>query len=250
MIMPFDFSAARCECSSIPHQIYFQCLYRSEIILPKNLLYPEGVISSLIMPPVLILRWIAFFWGRGVMSVNSLYKPVTLICLLAVLLSSCEKITTGEPGRGDMFPRSALSELMSDAVNQPKLEGKTLVVNFWATWCPPCRKEMPELQRLSDAMDKNRFMVIGVSVDEDKNLMREFLLQQKILFVNYHDVEQHLARDLLKVRAYPETFIISPQGIIIRRIVGAQSWNSKAVHSLLESVHKGEGLEKSGGLSG
>jgi thiol-disulfide isomerase/thioredoxin len=139
---------------------------------------------------------------------------------------------------------------MSDSDNSPDLEGKTLVVNFWATWCLPCRKEMPDLQRLSDTMDEHRFKVIGVSVDEDKNLMREFLLQQKIRFDNYHDVDRHLARDLLKVRAYPETFIISPQGIIIRRIVGAQSWNTKAVYSLLESVHKGEGLVKSGWLSG
>jgi len=117
---------------------------------------------------------------------------------------------------------------------------KTLVVNFWASWCPPCRKEMPALQGLDDAMDRQHFRVIGVSVDEDKNLMREFLIQHQIHFDNFHDADRHLAFELLGIRNYPETFIISPEGLIVMRIVGEQLWNSEMVHNLLQSIHKGE----------
>jgi len=177
------------------------------------------------------------------MLIHSSIRPLSLICIATVLmLSSCEKTTRAGLKQGDMFPRSALSELITDNDSATNINARTLVVNFWASWCSPCRKEMPELQRLSDTMDKQRFRVIGVSVDEDKYLMREFLLQQKIRFDNYQDINQHLARDILNIRAFPETYIISPRGIIIRRVVGEQLWNSKEVHSLLESIDKAENL--------
>lgn len=169
------------------------------------------------------------------------HRLARLVCALTiVLLSACDERGNGKLGVGDLFPLDSLAELALQSDRNLDLKAKTLVVNFWATWCTPCRKEMPELQRLSDSMDKSRFSVIGVSVDEDKNLVREFLLQQEIHFANYLDTEQRLAKDLLDIRAFPETFIISPGGIIIRRIVGEQLWDSKAVHVLLESIHHGK----------
>ena len=153
-------------------------------------------------------------------------------------LSSCEQVKSSKLKRGDLFPLAALSGLITDRNSARNLKDKTLIVNFWATWCTPCRREMPALQRLSETIDKDRFLVIGVSVDEDKYLMQEFLLQQKIHFGNYQDVGQHLTREVLGISSFPETIIISPQGIIIKRITGEQSWNSKAFQLLLESTYK------------
>jgi len=164
--------------------------------------------------------------------------PFVVVLLGLFLLSACEKNSNLAFKQGDTFPLSALLKLTA---NTPvNLSGKTLLINFWATWCSPCRREMPELQQLSNHLDKDRFVVIGVSVDEDKNLMGEFLLQQKIKFTNVQDIDQQLSQKLLGINTYPETFIVSPQGIIERRITGEQSWNSETIHLLLESIHHGE----------
>lgn len=177
---------------------------------------------------------------------NNIYSPCIAL-LVVFFLSACEKNTVDELKQGDVFPLSALVKLATNTSKPPSFTAKTLVINIWASWCTPCRKEMPELQRLSDALDKDKFIVIGVSVDDDKNLMQEFLLQHHISFVNYHDADQYLSRDMLAVSIYPETFIISPQGIIIRRIVGEQPWNSKAMHSMLESIHEGKDSKETAG---
>lgn len=165
-----------------------------------------------------------------------------LLCsvLLILILSACDRSKQQSHAAGDRFPLTDLSRLLSVADSRHDFSGKTLVINFWATWCAPCREEMATLQQLSDGIDKKHFLVLGVSVDEDSNLMREFLYQHNIKFANYLDKDKSLAQNILGIRAYPETFIVSPQGVIVHRIAGQQDWNSPSIHSLLQSIHGGE----------
>ena len=128
---------------------------------------------------------------------------------------------------------AVLNQAMSLDGTRPDLADKTLLVNFWATWCAPCRREMPDLQRLSDALDRSRFAVIGVSVDADTNLAREFLLRHQIRFANLQDVNQEISSRLLGIKAFPETFIVAPDGVIIKRITGEQIWNEQVFTKLL-----------------
>lgn len=166
---------------------------------------------------------------------------VRLILLIPfAICTSCDKEQVGQLEEGQAFPIAALSVLKTIDGQQFSYKNKTLVINFWATWCPPCRKEMPDLQQLSNTMDMNQFAIIGISVDSDINLIKEFLLQNEIKFSNYQDDDQKLSRDSLGIRAYPETFIISPKGITIKRILGEQRWNSKAMREWLHAIHKGE----------
>ncbi len=104
-------------------------------------------------------------------------------------------------------------------------QGRTLIINFWATWCLPCREEMPDLQRLSELLDAKRFAVIGVAVDKDLNLVREFLLKYQIGFDQFVDPDMRLAGDTLQVEFFPETLVVGPSGKIQKRIVGARAWS-------------------------
>ena len=124
---------------------------------------------------------------------------------------------------GSRFPLDALMQTTDLGTSRTALEGRTLVINFWATWCAPCREEMPMLQQLSDRLDPNRFAVIGVSVDDDANLVREFLLRHDIRFHSFQDRGMRLARETLGIVAYPQTFIVTPRGLISDRIDGAIS---------------------------
>ena len=149
------------------------------------------------------------------------YRPLARmlgIALLAQGLAACESADRSSPGPGDPFPLTALRQAAPIEGDEFGLRGKTLLINFWATWCAPCREEMPALQALSDALDPSQFAVIGISIDEDANLVREFMLQYDIRFANFHDADQRIAAELLAIETYPETFIVSPAGIITRRI--------------------------------
>jgi peroxiredoxin len=94
---------------------------------------------------------------------------------------------------------------------------------------------MPDLQKLSDSLDAEHFAVIGISVDNDSNLIREFLLQYKINFRNFQDENFRLASQQLGIKTYPETFIVSPRGIITRRISEAISRDQNIMKQLLEA---------------
>ena len=142
--------------------------------------------------------------------------------LLLFALSACD----GEPATSDIGQRFPLAsiEAVSPLVSvSAELRDKALLVNFWATWCEPCRREMPELQALAESLDPDHFAVVGVSIDEDANLAREFLLEFGIDFANLHDPGQLLARDRLGIVAYPQTFLVSPDGVIVDRINSALS---------------------------
>ena len=140
------------------------------------------------------------------------------IGILMLGLAGCNDEIGVYPKAGDAFPVDALGDTRSIDGDPLDLRGKTLLINFWATWCAPCREEMPLLQDLSDSLDPERFRVIGISVDEDTNLIREFLLQYGIRFQNLQDREFRLASSLLGIETYPQTYIVSRDGIITERI--------------------------------
>ena len=155
------------------------------------------------------------------------FAKLFFVGLILQGLSSCSEQTRDPAGEGNVFPLQSIESLPLLGSTRPSLGNKTLLINFWATWCAPCREEMPYLQRLSERLDPDRFAVIGVSVDDDANLVREFLLQYRIRFPNYLDAGNNLASDRLGLGSYPQTFVVSPDGIIKRRIDQAipADWN-------------------------
>ena len=162
---------------------------------------------------------------------NRRLVKVLCIGLLMQGLTSCMDAEKPYPGTGETFPLSALEQMTPVGKSNIDIEGKTLLINFWATWCAPCREEMPALQKLSDSLDPERFVVIGISVDKDRNLIREFILQYGIGFPNFQDDKLRLASDLLGIITFPETFIVSPRGVITRRISEALPLNFSIIES-------------------
>ena len=134
----------------------------------------------------------------------------------------------------EIFPLAQLNQDNNLERVPVDFKGKILLINFWATWCAPCRKEMPALQNLSATLDTMRYAVIGVSVDSDINLVKEFLIQYKIQYPNFLDKSRYIASSLLKIEAYPETIIVSPEGTILKRISGIISPNDKRLKQLLD----------------
>lgn len=155
-----------------------------------------------------------------------------------VFLCACER-TASEPGlaEGRPFPPLTLNFSSGNVLSTKAFQGKMLVLNVWATWCPPCRREMPSLERLSRTLDPERFAVLGLSTDADELLASEFLLQNGITFANFFDKNGKLAKQL-GLKVYPETFVIAPDGTLVQRITGLREWDSPEMVAQLESAYQ------------
>jgi|AntDeeMinimDraft_5_1070356.scaffolds.fasta_scaffold29589_1 peroxiredoxin len=125
------------------------------------------------------------------------------------------------------MPALELTRVDGSTWSLADLRGQVVVLNLWATWCPPCRKEMPALQRLAEALPGDRFKVMGISVDEDRFLVEEYLRRLEIDFDVLVDPTGQVTDPLLAVRAYPETFLIGTDGTLRQRVLGDQEWDSK-----------------------
>jgi cytochrome c biogenesis protein CcmG, thiol:disulfide interchange protein DsbE len=116
-----------------------------------------------------------------------------------------------------------------------KYQGKVVILNFWATWCPPCVEETPALIQLQQRIAPRNGVVLGVSVDEDESAYRTFLQQHGINYPTSRDATKKSALDYGTVM-YPETYVIDRHGKILRKIIGPQDWNSSEMLAYFDSI--------------
>jgi cytochrome c biogenesis protein CcmG, thiol:disulfide interchange protein DsbE len=116
-----------------------------------------------------------------------------------------------------------------------KYQGKVVILNFWATWCPPCVEETPALIQLQQRIASRNGVVLGVSVDEDESAYRTFLEQHGINYPTSRDATKKSAIDYGTVM-YPETYVIDRHGKILRKIIGPQDWNSPEMLAYFDSI--------------
>ena len=139
--------------------------------------------------------------------------------------------------RGPMLaPDFSVPDLAGQTVRLSALRGKVVLVNLWATWCPPCREEMPSMERLYQKLKTRDFQLLAVSQDEDgRRVVEPFVRQMKLSFPVLVDPE-HQVGDRYGVWGYPETFVIDRSGRVADRVIGPRDWASP------ESIEKIEKL--------
>ena len=115
------------------------------------------------------------------------------------------------------------------------LAGKVVLLNFWATWCPPCRSEMPSIQALHEKMRGAAFEVMAISVAEKPAVVREFLSSNPYGFPMYLD-ESGDASAPFAGRGIPTTFVLDKQGRAIAAVIGARSYDGPEVVTLFKEL--------------
>ncbi len=127
------------------------------------------------------------------------------------------------PTRGAVAPPFELLDLDGRPWGLTDFAGKVVVLNFWATWCPPCVEEMPSLQRLEDLLGDEGLAVVAVSVDERHSDIGPFVADHRLRFLVLHDLGKRVSRRY-EIHQFPETWIVARDGTLASHIVGARDW--------------------------
>ena len=118
---------------------------------------------------------------------------------------------------GDRAPGFILSKMNGDEIKLSDLRGNKVLLNFWATWCPPCRLEMPDIQKLYE--EHKEVAILAVNIQEEKKKVIDFMLDKNYNFTVALDETGQTANNYL-VRGIPTTYILDENGVIIDKTSG------------------------------
>lgn len=130
----------------------------------------------------------------------------------------------------------SIKDLAGNAVHADQFKGKTVFLNIWATWCGPCRLEMPSIQKLYQQVDTEKIIFIMLSVDrpQDLNKVKNYIVEKEFTFPVYTPADY--LPNQLQVKTIPTTFIISPDGKIVSNETGATNFDTPEFKAFLEAL--------------
>ena len=156
---------------------------------------------------------------------------LALTLFLTLALSGCDR--GSHPSQiGHPAPDFTVAD-STRTVHLAALRGHIVVLNFWATWCPPCVEETPSLVAMQRQMPG--ITVLAVSLDEDADVYHQFLKDNHVDLLTVRDPAQK-SNALYGTFQYPETYVIDRNGIIRRKFIGAQDWTSPELLSYLRKL--------------
>jgi cytochrome c biogenesis protein CcmG/thiol:disulfide interchange protein DsbE len=116
-------------------------------------------------------------------------------------------------------------------------KGQVVLLNIWATWCNPCRAEMPGMEKLREALEPKGLKIVAVSIDNPgmEPAIRDFVKELGLHFEILYDPDGHI-RDDYQTSGAPETFVIGRDGVIRKRVIGATDWDAESQQALLRQL--------------
>jgi peroxiredoxin len=137
--------------------------------------------------------------------------------------------------KGDTAPKFTITADQGPTISRTDFKGKLLVVNFWATWCPPCIEEWPSLNEFAARYKDKGVVVLGVSVDRNEKRYRDFLTRNPPQFLTARDPESNVPASY-GTFMYPETYIIDQKGKVLYKIANAQNWTDPAFLNYFQTL--------------
>src|SRR5512138_2579097 len=155
-----------------------------------------------------------------------LYLMILFVGLIWIFVSADRtgSSTSGKipaPQAGFLAPDFELKSLSGETVNLSDLRGQAVLVNLWATWCPPCREEMPTLEKMYNEYKEQGFVVLGINMtrQDDPQAVKPFVEKYRLTFPILLD-ESSTAGNAYQMKSLPSSFFIDRQGIITEVVIG------------------------------
>ena len=152
-----------------------------------------------------------------------------------VLAEAVRELDLVRPARLKRAEDFTVALLRGEPLRLSGQRGKPVMINFWATWCAPCREEMPAMERLYRRHREHGFVLLAVSVDTDAALVRPFLEQHGLTFPVALDAKMSLA-NAYGVRALPSSFLVDRDGNLAALALGPRAWDNRVAHALVEGM--------------
>ncbi len=155
----------------------------------------------------------------------------TSLLLGTLLVAGCDR--GSHPGNIDKPAPQFVLRDGTQTVDLSKLRGRVVVLNLWATWCPPCVEELPSLLALQKQMPD--LAIVAVSMDQDPDVYHQFLIKHHVDLITVRDQDQRV-NALYGTAQIPETYIIDRRGVLRRKFVSSQDWTSPEITSYLSKL--------------
>lgn len=176
-------------------------------------------------------------------------KLKILIAAIAIFVLSCNdsKIESANEGSNPVIEKSESSNAAISYTSLPAfrildvngtevqlqdLKGKKVFVNLWASWCPPCKREMPSIEKLYQSVDTNKVQFILLALDDKFEKSKKYVTGKKLNLPIYYPAEDLPA--LFNVQGIPATFIFSENGELVKRVDGMDDYDTKVYRDLLK----------------
>ena len=117
------------------------------------------------------------------------------------------------------------------------MRGKPIIVNFWATWCPPCRAEMPSMQRAWEQVEGEGILIMAVNVGEDAATINEFIKTVQVDFPLPMDLDSKVTQRW-PMRGLPTTFVVDPEGRLVYQAQGERDWDDPELLDLVRALKR------------
>jgi len=177
-------------------------------------------------------------WLKKVMALLVLVGIVALAGLSAASTNISDLMSTfgvKPVGPGLKAPDFTLRDISGKTVSLKDFKGKLILLNFWATWCTPCRWEMPEMQALYQVYKDQGFVIVAVSLDKEAEAVARFVKEAKLTYPILLDSDFQAAR-AYRVPGPPTTFLIGPDGEVKGIVLGPKPWGGQEALRLIAQL--------------
>ncbi|BBB26232.1 TlpA family protein disulfide reductase [Amphritea japonica] len=172
------------------------------------------------------------------MPLKTFQKSMQQFCTATLLIILCALVNTASAS-DSFYDKLQVTDIEGSSADLNTYKGGVVLVNFWATWCPPCIKEMPSMQHLQQQFDPEKFQIIAINMGQSATTVESFLMEQSFEFelpVYLDDMGRAFAD--LKIQGMPSSFLLDTKGQLIETIVGSREWdhpdNVKALQALID----------------
>jgi thiol-disulfide isomerase/thioredoxin len=165
-----------------------------------------------------------------------------MLSVVLLMLIGCTKKKevsgVAEVRESKPVPDIIVTSLTNVPLKLSDLKGKVVLLNFWATWCPPCREEMPSMMKLNSAMAGKPFQMVAVSIDEGGVPEIESFFKTSGYSLPTYTDPGGKAQQTYGVTGVPESFVIDKKGILVKKVIGPLAWDAPETISYLEGLMK------------